>query len=253
MLIQMFGWCSQGLLVLLLLSAFRARFLKTYPLLYLYVAGWFLAGILRFYFFISQSDEYSPFYWYTQFLLVAGGYAVVWQIYSHTLRGYPGTAKMARVLVSSVYAVVLIEVFFYILAGQAERLTGSIIRLERNFQGVQAVLLILFATLVWYYGIPLGRNVQGLLLGYGLLVGARLVTLTLRSVLGTAFYSWWYYSEPICILATLLIWSVAFRSYCPNPAPEYEVELERDYEMATQRTLDALGKARGYLARAFLQ
>jgi hypothetical protein len=250
------GASSLGVLALLLASALRGKFFARYLFFYAYLLTWLAVGSLRLVFFafhLDSPDEYGLVYWYTQFLLVAGGYAVVWQIYSHTLRSYPGTAKMARVLVSSVYAVVLMEVFFYVLAGHSEDLTGSIIRLERNLQGIQAVLLILFSTLVWYYGIPLRRNVQGLLLGYGLLVVTRLITLTFRSVLGTDFYSWWYYSEPICIFATLLIWFVGFRSYYPNPAPECEVELESDYKMATQRTLEALGRARGYLARAFLQ
>jgi hypothetical protein len=160
---------------------------------------------------------------------------------------------MARILVSAVYATVLIEFVVKMFSGRAEELIGSIVRLERNLQSVQAVLLILFVMLVWYYAIPLGRNVQGLVQGYGLFVGTRLITLTLRAFLGTPFYSWWYYSEPICVLATLLIWSLAFRSYHPNPVPDRSIELERDYELAVQRTTEAIATARGYLARAFLQ
>jgi hypothetical protein len=116
---------------------------------------------------------------------------------------------------------------------------------------VQAVLLLVFVTLVWYYGIPLGRNLQSLLLGYGLLVGARLITLTFRSFLGASFYSWWYYSEPISILITLLIWVAGLRSYSPNAAPD--LDIERDYELAARRTVDVFVRAKGYLARAFLQ
>jgi hypothetical protein len=256
MFAQLVGAGSQGLLVLLLISAVRGKFFTKYPLFYTYVTGSLLAASARFFFFTfraSHPDEYNLVYWYTQFLLVAGGHAVVWQIYAHTLLPYHGAAKMARVLVSAVYVLILMEICFFVLAGHAEDLTASIIRLERNLQGIQAVLLVLFSMLVWYYGIPLGRNVQGLLLGYGLLVVTRLITLTFRSVLGTDFYSWWYYSEPICIFATLLIWFLGFRSYYPNPEPECEIELEHDYNMATQRTLEALEKARGYLARVFLQ
>jgi len=256
MLTPILGFSSEALLALLLVSALRGRYLTKYPFLYIYVVCWFFAGLVRFFFFtfhLNHPDEYTLVYWYTQFLLVAGGYAVVLQIYTHTLENYAGTARMARVLVSVIYATVLLEFIVKMFSGRAVELIGSVIRLERNLQSVQAVLLILFVMLVRYYGIPLGRNVQGLVLGYGLFVGTRLITLTLRAFLGTPFYSWWYYSEPICVLATLLIWSLAFRSYHPNPVPDRSIELERDYELAVQRTTEAIATARGYLARAFLQ
>jgi hypothetical protein len=244
------GVSSLGLLALLLASALKGRFLTRYPFFYACVIAWLSVGLLRFVFFTfrwDHPDEYGLVYWYTQFLLVATGYGVVWQIYEHTLSHYPGTAKMARIFVSSVYSLVLLEVGFQVLSGRAQDLTGSIIRLERNFHAVQAVLLILFVALVAYYSIPLGRNLKSLLLGYGLLVGTRLITLTFRSFLGTSFYSWWYYLEPICILVTLLSWVMGLRSYYPNAAPNRDIE--RDYEIAARRTVDVFVRARGYLAR----
>jgi hypothetical protein len=250
------GVLSLVLLALLLARGMNGRYITTYPFFYAYVGGWLLAGLIRFFFFtfhLSHPDEYTLVYWYTQFLLVAGGYAVVWQIYAHTLKDYAGTARMARHLVSLIYATILFEFIGKLFSGQADELISSVIRLERNLQSVQAVLLILFVMLVGYYGIPLGRNVQGLVVGYGLFVGTRLITLTLREVLGTPFYSWWYYSEPICVLATLLVWSLALRSYQPNPVPDRSIEIERDYKLATRRTAEAIATARGYLARALIQ
>lgn len=250
------GVISLGLLALLLICALKGSFFTKYPLFYVFITGWLMVGLLRFFYFTCYSpysEEYSVVYWYTQFLLVAGGYSIGWQIYAHTLNPYRGTVKMARSLVSTVFVVVLIELFSTISVGRADELTRSIIRLERNLHGVQAVLIMLFIMLVWYYGIPLGKNLRGLVLGYGFFVGTRLITLALQSVFGESFYSWWYYSEPICVLATLIIWSIALRSYYPNPIPDREIELEHDYELTAQRTVQALSRARGYLARAFLQ
>jgi len=253
MLVQILGWFSEGLLALLLISALKGGFLKQYPLFYAYAAGWFLVGLFRFYVFTFQLDSYLSFYWYSQFLLVAGGYSILWQIYAHILNPYPGTARMARVLVGAVFVSMLIQGLIMMLDGQTGGLTRSVVRLERNLHSVQTILIIVLVMLVWYYSIPLGKNLRGLLLGYGFLVTTRLITLTLQAFLGTSFYAWWSYSEQACVLVTLIVWSRTLRSYQPNPVPEHSSRLEHDYELAAQRTADAIATARGYLAKAFLQ
>ena len=153
----------------------------------------------------------------------------------------------------SVFVIVLAQSLIMLGEGQAEELTKSAVRLERNLHSIQAILIMVLVMLVWYYSIPLGRNVRGLLLGYGLFVATRLITLALQSFIGPTFYAWWYYLEQICVLGTLLVWSYAFRSYQPNPVPEHAIALERDYEMASKWTAQALLRARGYLARVILQ
>ena len=95
-------------------------------------------------------------------------------------------------------------------------------------------------------------NLRGLLLGHGLFIATRLITLALQAIFEMSFYAWWYYSEQICVLATLIVWSVALREYQPNPIPEHDIELEHDYELLAHRTVYAFSRARGYLARAFL-
>ena len=250
------GVSSLGLLALLLFSALRGRFFTKYPLFYVFITGWLMVGLLRFFYFTLyslHSVEYTLAYFYTQFLLVAGSYGVLWQIYSHTLNPYPGTAKMAKILVTTVFVTVLSQLFITIFVGNGAELTNSVLRLERNLHSTQAVLISVLITLVWYYDIPLGRNVQGLLVGHGLFIATRLVTLALQAILEMSFYAWWYYSEPVCVFATLLIWSVALREYQPNPMPERELELEQDYALLAHRTAHALSTARGYLIRAFLQ
>jgi hypothetical protein len=250
------GVSSLGLLALLLISALTGRLFTKYPLFYVFIVGWLMVGLLRFFYFTFYSlysVEYTFVYFYTQFVLVAGAYGVTWQIYAHTLKPFPGTAKMAKILVTAVFVTVLSQLFVTILVGNAEELTNGVLRLERNLHSIQAVLIVVLITLVWYYGIPLGRNLRGLLLGHGLFIATRLVTLALQATLEMSFYAWWYYSEPICVFATLLTWSVALREYQPNPMPERELELEQDYALLAHRTVQALSTARGYLARAFLQ
>ena len=250
---QLTWWCSSGLLAILLLCAFRGRFVSKYPVFCAYAFVMLLGGICRYYVFKFYPDEYLRFYWYTEFLTVAGGYAIIWQMYSHTLQPYPGSARMARVVVSAVFAAIWVQLLFIVVLSQGREVWGRVLLMERNLYSVQVVLILLFLLLIWYYRIPLGGNLNGLLAGYGLYVAATLITLTLRSALGAPFQVWWDILSQISVVVSLGIWAIAFRSYCPNPVPEHKIELERDYELAAQRTVEAIGRARGYLARAFLQ
>ncbi|MBI4459600.1 MAG: hypothetical protein HY648_06035, partial [Acidobacteria bacterium] len=116
---------------------------------------------------------------------------------------------------------------------------------------VQATLLILLVSLIIYYQIPVGRNLRGLIAGYGFFVGVSVMLLTLRSYLGPPFQMWWQYLQQVSTLATFLIWCFALYSYWPSPAPARETELEQDYIVIATRTERAMARARSYLVGRF--
>lgn len=246
-------WGSNGLIALLLALFWKRRLIGKYPVFFAYLFFLLLAGVVRYYVLAVYPDEYLPFYWYTEFLSLAGGYAIIWQIYFHTLQPYPGSARMSRVVVSAVFAAIWAHVLFMILFSRTEEFYGRVLLMERNLHSVQAVLMLIFLSLVVYYRIPLGRNLKGLAIGYGLYIATSLVTLTLRSSLGVSFQLKWDILSQISVLISLAIWTVAFRDYQPNPLPEGAMNLERDYELVTRRTGEAIEYARGLLTRTLMQ
>ena len=252
MLAQTLWWADNALIAFLFVCAIRGRFLTKYAIFYSYLCGVLLLGSVRFYVIRFEPSSYLEIYWYTQFLLVAGGFSIIWQIYAHTLDPYPGTARMARVLVGTVFVTILTQQLFTMFTGHSEESIRSVIRLDRNLQSIQAVLIMVLIMLVWYYGIPLGRNTKGLLLGHGLLIATRLITLTAQSFFEIS-NAWWYHLEQTIGFATLMVWAIAFRTYEPNPVPGREAALEQDYELIARRTAQALSRARGHLVRALLQ
>jgi hypothetical protein len=253
MLLLVLGWASQAFLALILAFAIKGKFARKYAIFYSYVAGLLLIGLIRYYFRAFQrNDYYYPVYWSTQFLIDAGGYCVLWQLYAHTLARYPGTAKVARVVVSSLFAVVSLQFFDRVISDQASRLINNPVGFERDLYSAQALLLILLLLLVWYYGVPLGRNSRGMLIGYGLLIATRLVIMTLRSSLGTPFSVWWRYLEPMSYFAATMVWAMSLRTYDPNPVSEHEIELEQDYQLLARRTSRAITQVTGYLTKGLM-
>ena len=101
---------------------------------------------------------------------------------------------------------------------------------------MQAALLFGLLGLLAYYAIPLGRNLKGIVYGYGLFLVSNLVALTLRGVVGQRFQEIWQYLQPSSYLAVLLAWCWTLWSYAPAPRPEHEPELENDYETLVAAT-----------------
>ncbi|OFW26461.1 MAG: hypothetical protein A3H27_03895 [Acidobacteria bacterium RIFCSPLOWO2_02_FULL_59_13] len=244
-------WLSNVLIALLLIQAFRGKFFAKYVLFFSYLSYVLVVHVVTVYVYSFRPEAYLAFYWYTYFFGAALGYCVIWEIYTHVLRDFPGTARMARCLVGVFLIGVLGAALVNAFNGEASGLVKSVIRFERNLQAVQAILLTLLLILIRYYAIPLGRNLRGLIVGYGFLIGVSVVTLTLRSQFGVAFQLWWQYLQQSSGLITSVIWVPAFWVYVPNPKPDVSIGLDEDYAALTERSYRAIAKARAAILRVF--
>ncbi len=121
---------------------------------------------------------------------------------------------------------------------------------ERDLRIVQLALLIGLVGLFASYAIPLGRNLKGIIYGYGLFIATSVAHLTLRDYLGDSFQRAWQYIQPICYLVVLVMWCATLWSYAPIPQPTNEPRLEADYESLLATTKSKVQSARSYLLRA---
>jgi len=126
----------------------------------------------------------------------------------------------------------------------------TLFELERNVRTVQAVLLFGILVVVSYYNVPLGKNIKGIVAGYGLYIVTSLSTLAIRAYAGPGFNNAWNVIQPVSFDVSLAIWLIALWSYQPNPAPGPTVPLEEDYEMLARRTRRALASMRSHLTKA---
>jgi len=199
----------------------------------------------------SYPESYLQFYWYTQFISAALGYGLLWEIYRHSLRDYAGTLRLARFVVSTFFIVVLLIALENAFDGDASGLVSHVARFERNLRAVQAVLLTLLLTLLSYYGLPLGRNLAGLTLGYGFYIAASVVALSLPSQFGPSFVTWWKYSEQLSYMITLGIWIRALWVSVPAPVLTVPMGIEKDYQTLVRGTYRSVDWARNVVLRMF--
>jgi hypothetical protein len=249
MLTQVLWWTGNVLIAMLLVRALSRRFFAKYLAFYLYLSLVLTVTFLRFYLYTFDPQIYSPVYWYTEFFSVAIGYGIIWVIYERTLAGYPGSLLMARWLVGTVFVIILGKALLNSITGPAWGSAKNILELERDFRIVQASLILLIIGVLAYYLIPIGRNLWGLIIGYGLYIGTGLISMTIASNLGDATYTWWRYFPPVSYLCTLMIWSGALWSYHPNPTPTREIMIENDYSLLFTRTAQAVSRARAQVLK----
>lgn len=249
MLTQAIWWTTNALEAILLGRAVQRKFMKAYPIFYVYLAYVLAESLSRFYVYIWHSASYVNFYWATQFVSVMLGYGVVWEICRQALSRYPGAFRMARKTLMLIFVLVIAKVFANVLGGENWTLAQSIAEQERDFRIVQAFLILAIVGLVSYYRIQIGRNLKGLIQGYGFFIGASILNLTFRTVFGAGVQWLWQYLPAVAYMVALLIWSATLWSYEPNPEPQTECRIEQDYESLVRATRRRFRQVRAHVGR----
>lgn len=249
MLTQVIWWTANLLEILLLGRAAQRKLIKAYPLFYTYLAFVLLTSLTRFYMYVWHAPLYTNFYWGTQGVSVVLGFAVVWEICRQALARYPGAYRMVRAGFAIIFVTVSAKILANVLSGESWSLAATIAEEERDFRVVQAFLLLVIVGLNSFYRIQIGRNLRGMMLGYGFFVGTSVLNLTFRSYLGDAFQTWWQYLQQVAYVVVLLTWCVTLWSYQPNPEPEAESRVEQDYQALVQATRERFRQVRSHVRR----
>lgn len=235
---------------LLLFRASKAGLLWKYLLFYVYLGCVLLQSFSLLVIYLAKPKYYAPFYWYAEFFSVLLGCGVVWEIYRRGLARYPGAARMARNVLLFMLLMVFSKVLVDTWNGTVWWPRGAVVELERNLRAVQAMVLIGLVIIIACYRIPLGQNLWGMLVGYGLFIGTSVINLTFRILLGDSFQTTWQYLQPLSYLAVLCVWCITLWSYQAVRLPKTEPKIEHDYHLLAAATRKRLLQARAYLGRA---
>ena len=209
MLSQLIWWSSILLASLVLIRGMQTKLAYRFPVFYCYVAYvLFLEDITSY--FIKGPALYSYVYWATEFIGVIVGCAVVFEIYRIGLQRYPGTAKMARNALGVIFALAVAKAL--VLAGNQPGwwVTANTLEIERVLRTVQAIAVTSLSAVCLIYAIPFGKDLRGILLGYGLYVGVLSLCLTFVPMHG---HNFWWYAYSTCYPLALAIWLTHLWSY----------------------------------------
>ena len=228
------------------IRALRTEWFRSYRVFFTYIIWVFFQDLFFLAVYFKGSSYYALLYWVAEFVTVALGCGVTWEIFQRALKGCPGATRMAKGVLALVLVTAVSKVAVNIWNDVAPW-PGTMIELERNLRAIQATSLIALGLLVAYYGIPLGRNLIGILFGYGLFISTSVLNLTLRAFFGRPFQATWTYLQPLCYSAVLAIWCVSLWNFEEAPIPPAEPRLEKDYAQLATVTKKGLLQVRAYL------
>jgi hypothetical protein len=246
-------WLIMGLGLLLefflLIRSLQARLIRQYYFFYIYVASviFFTAAMLLANW--TGPSMYGRWYWPLQLATSITGYGILLEILKHVLAPYPGAERFARFTGMAAFGAIL---SFALLAPLLTPgwSSGSVIEFERNLRSVQAVFICCLLAVIFYYGIGMGRNMKGMIVGYGLYILTSLVSLAVRAYAGRSFDQIWDVIQPLSFDISLIMWLIALWSYCPNPEPDRMIHLEEDYGAVVAKTKSVMGAIRAYIGKA---
>lgn len=247
MFTQILWWIGNATEAFILARSIKGKLYEKYPAFYFYLSAVLLVDLLRFAAYTFRPNLHRLLYWYTEYLVAIVGYVVILEIYKHALKSSPGAARIARIFLFGVLGTVILKVMGNALSGTAWSPAATSAELERNLRTVQLLLLFGIVALLAYYRIPISRNLKGITSGYGFYVFACVMCLAFGSLPDYALRPAWRLVQPIAFLAALFIWGGTLWSYQPNPEPETQSEIERDYKSLSEQTTRILSRARSYL------
>lgn len=245
---QLVWWTCISLEAILVLHSIPAMF-KRFPIFYTYIACVLLRDVSAIPIYRMWPGLYRPFYWSTSFVTVILGYAVILEIYGRSLARFPGVARFIRAVLVGLLCLVAARAFAELFGGAANPLASSAAVLERDLRTLQAILLGALLGIFSFYRIPIEKNLRGIIVGYTLYVGVRVIELTAYTESGKAVGIFVSKMEPIIYLICLGVWTLALWSRAPEPIVDAVPSIEQDYDLLLQQTRTQLSRACAFLTR----
>jgi hypothetical protein len=203
-------WTAMIVEGLLLFRAVWTKLVSRYVFFYIYMAAvWFSDGVLYIVYRIAPGS-YVKWNWPANYLDAVLAFGVILEILEHAVPGDPGAGalgKIGSVGRQVVWGTALcLAIACGLVVTGAWRVRLANIQIERGLIAIQAVLLLIALGVIFYHAIPVGRNLTGMVLGYGLCVGASVMILTFRIYVGPSFNPTWQLAQPFSFWLSLMIW-----------------------------------------------
>jgi hypothetical protein len=250
MLLMIIWGVGTVLEILVLIRGSKQKLFHQFPLFYLYLLFVAMDDVIRVISARWLPNHYFQIYWVTQFICLALGCGIIFEIYRVALRSFPGAARMARYLLLFVFGAIFVKTLANSSSDVFVWLAKTSLLLERSLRITQALAILTLVALFAWYAIPFGKNLKGVLFGYSLFIAMRIGQFVLWSYSWEQIKPYWAYAETGSYLLVLGIWTVTLWSPQAVPQTQRDAPLESDYELllhATRaqfrRTLARLGWA----------
>lgn len=242
-------WATLALEAVVLVRSFKHKIVRDYPLFFVYLACVFISSASGYVVYVLLPPLYQYWYWSWELVCVIAGYGVVLEILEKALAFFPGPRRIAKntalLVLASITCVMAVQ---WALKHGAGSLRTSF-EVDRNLRAAECVLFAMIVSVIFYYGIPIGKNLKGIAGGYGLCVATLMMGYAAGSYFGKSFQAKFSILSGCSYFVSLLIWASALWHRSPNPVPQTHPRLNDDYDALVKWTKAALNGMRGRLEK----
>ncbi|MGH9737421.1 MAG: hypothetical protein ACRD4X_02400 [Candidatus Acidiferrales bacterium] len=198
-------WTGIALLALILWRGFGQVIFKKYLPFYSYVAaglGGSIAVLCTY-----RQPGYAHWYWPIKFATLFLGSAVIWEMFARIWLPAQGLRRAARIGQSALLALLAAAVSVFVFIEAKTPVNNMAFRhLERDCRAGQAIFFVAIVSGIFYYAIPVGRNLEAICVGYGFYVFGSLVALAVWLYAGAKVAVLCDDLQPACFDIAAAIW-----------------------------------------------
>jgi len=250
--LTLIAWLSGIVIeVAILARGLTQKMAPQYPFFFAYLSCVFLSSASGLVVERLRPGWYAHWYWGWEFVCVIAGYSVVLEIIEKGLAPHLAGAKklfrnLAMLVFSAIVGYMVIQ-WMWVRHASAWRTSAYV---EMNLRTAEAFLLAAIIAAIGYYGISVGKNLKGIIVGYTWCVAIIVIVDSVQSHLGKSFQDLFSSLRSTSYLIALLIWVIALWSYQPVPFVAPPTQPRKDYEVLTATTKEAMDSARTQLEKA---
>lgn len=241
------GTCLQASI---LARAIQTRTYRHYGFFYAATAWALLESLFIIYLTTLKPLYALPAYHWVGTISPLVGFLVAWEVYRQIFSGFPHLRRRVGQVISLALLLLVGASFAADFAARPLH-RFPLLATEWQCRLAQGAFLVLSLMLARYYCIPIGRNVLGMAVGFGLFVSVAVANFALRGQFGSD-YPFLGYVYTLSSLACYGIWSWSLWDYAPNPKPQPELSLRAEQELpdwplevAWTKVFDALKRGLG--------
>jgi len=236
MLSLVLWWAGISLEAVILLRSLICRSFAKYPYFYTYMTCILMVDLTRYFVYSHNPPAFRDWYWSTEFVSVSIGYGVILEILRQALARYQGAARFGSRIVWASFFVVLayIAYKFATVTNWSAAATGA--ELERDLRTVQAFALAAILVLISHYRIELGRNLKGIIVGYGAFIALNVIDFAVQAYADPPVRVVSRHLQTYFFFVPLIVWTATLWSYHPAPTAAPAGELGPDSESFSRWT-----------------
>lgn len=207
----------------LLWRLFKHRQTGRYP----YFTGFVIYDLARTLLLVGVShfgrDRFATTYWYTEGIALVLLFAIIWDVARYLFPAESALRRIASKAVISTEVMLAPTLLFLAWAWTRSNfdqypVLGLWSVIEQYFTVAVSLLLLIIAGVARYYGVSLGRNMRGLIGGFGVYLTLYAGNYAALQIV-PRFHAIWQLLSSVTYLAMTTCWVWAFWQYAPPPVP----------------------------------